>query len=179
MDKTVRINMKSHRGSQLDVALKSALGARLSTPGIGLRLLRVAGLFLVAAVLVVGINRLNAQSAAPASKPAKSGAESKSAASKSTEAPSGNAENGKKLYLRYGCDECHGTQAHGVTPGPQLGPNPSPFDVFVAYVRHPDGEMPPYTDKVVSIQEWADIYAYIKSVPPPADPKTIPLLNGN
>jgi mono/diheme cytochrome c family protein len=171
--------MKSLRGSLPDVVLRSALGARLSSPGIGLRLLRFAGPILVAAILMVSISRLNAQNAAPASRPVKSEAESQGAASKSAEAPSGNAENGKKLYLRYGCDECHGTQAHGGMRGPELGPNSIPFEAFRAYVRHPTGEMPPYTDKVVSDQEWADIYAFIKSVPRPRDAKTIPLLNLN
>jgi mono/diheme cytochrome c family protein len=169
--------MKNLRGPLLDAVLESALGALSSSPGIALRLLRFTGPILVAAILVVSVSRLNAQSAASASKPAKSGAESSDAASKSGEAPSGNAENGKKLYMRYGCYECHGTQAHGVTPGPQLGPNAIPYEAFRAYVRHPSGEMPSYTDKVVSDREWADIYAFLKSVPPPPDAKTIPLLN--
>jgi mono/diheme cytochrome c family protein len=171
--------MKSLRGSLLDVVLRSALGARLSSLVIGLRLLRFAGPILVAAILMVSISRLNAQSVAPASGPAKSGAESQGAASTSAEAPSGNAENGKKLYLRDGCDACHGTQAHGGGPGPPLGPNAIPFEAFRAYVRHPAGDMPPYTEKVVSDQQWADIYAFIKSVPRPPDAKTIPLLNLN
>jgi mono/diheme cytochrome c family protein len=170
--------MTSHRGSGFDaIILKSASGARVLSPANGFRLLRFAGPFVVAAILVLSISRLNAQSAAPAASPAKSGAESQGAAMKSGGAPSGNAENGKTLYLKYGCSECHGTQAHGVTPGPQLGPNAIPYEAFRAYVRHPAGEMPPYTDKVVSDQEWADIYAYIKSVPRPPDAKSIPLLN--
>ena len=171
--------MKSLRGSLLDVVLRSALGARLSSPGIGPCLLRFAGPIFVAAILMVSISRLNAQSAAPASKPAKSGAESQGAASTPAEAPSGNAENGKKLYLRDGCEACHGTLAHGGASGPELGPDAIPFEAFHAYVRHPTGEMPPYTDKVISDQEWADIYAFIKSVPRPPDAKTIPLLNLN
>jgi mono/diheme cytochrome c family protein len=170
--------MKNLRGSPIDIALRSALGTRASSARIGLRFIRFAGPILVAAILMlVSMSRLNAQSAAPASKPAKSGAEAQGAASKSADTPNGKTENGKKLYLRYGCDECHGTLAHGGTPGPQLGPNAIPFEAFRAYVRHPTGEMPPYTDKVVSDQEWADIYAFIKSVPRPPDPKTIPLLN--
>jgi len=39
----------------------------------------------------------------------------------------------------------------------------------VSYVRKPTREMPPYTDKVVSDQELADIYAFLQSRPrPPA-----------
>jgi hypothetical protein len=37
--------------------------------------------------------------------------------------------------------------------------------------------MPPYTEKVVSDQELADIFAYVQSIPKPPDVKTIPLLN--
>jgi cytochrome c1 len=36
--------------------------------------------------------------------------------------------------------------------------------------------MPPYRAKVMSDQELADVYAYIKSLPEPALPKDIPQL---
>jgi ubiquinol-cytochrome c reductase cytochrome c subunit len=45
------------------------------------------------------------------------------------------------------------------------------------YVRAPQGEMPPYTAKVVSDAQLADIYAFLKAVPPPRDVKDIPLLS--
>jgi len=80
-----------------------------------------------------------------------------------------NAENGKKLFVKYGCYECHGREAQGsVMTGPRLGPNPIPFEVLLAYVRKPTREMPPYTDKVVSDHDLADIYAFLKSRPRPA-----------
>ena len=143
------------------------------------RVLRFAGPIIFAAISIVSGSRINAQSTATAANPAKSGTQTQGATPKSAQAPEGNAESGKKLYMKYGCYQCHGTEAHGVTPGPQLGPDPSPFNVFLAYVRHPDGEMPPYTDKVVSDQEFADIYAFVKSVARAPDAKTIPLLNHN
>jgi mono/diheme cytochrome c family protein len=87
----------------------------------------------------------------------------------------GNAENGKKLYDRYGCYQCHGYAAHGGT-GPRLAPNPSAFPAFSKYVRQPTGEMPPYTVKVISEQQMADIYAFLRSVPPPPPVDSIPLL---
>jgi hypothetical protein len=37
--------------------------------------------------------------------------------------------------------------------------------------------MPPYTAKVASDQDLADIYAYLKSFPTPPPAKDIPLLN--
>jgi mono/diheme cytochrome c family protein len=36
--------------------------------------------------------------------------------------------------------------------------------------------MPPYTKKVVTDQELAEIYAYLQSIPKPPDAKTIPAL---
>jgi ubiquinol-cytochrome c reductase cytochrome c subunit len=47
----------------------------------------------------------------------------------------------------------------------------------VEYVRAPQGQMPPYTSKVLSDTELADIYAFLKSLPLPPDPKSIPVLN--
>jgi mono/diheme cytochrome c family protein len=47
---------------------------------------------------------------------------------------------------------------------------------FTAYVRDPR-RMPPYTEKVLTDAQLADLFAYIKSLPlsPPAD--QIPLLS--
>jgi mono/diheme cytochrome c family protein len=107
-------------------------------------------------------------------------AQAKSAvqASKSDETPAGNAENGKKLFAKYGCYECHGREAQGGGyNGPRLAPDPIPFSVLQSYVRHPTGEMPPYTDKVVSDKDLADIYAFLRSEPEPPPVKSIPILN--
>src|SRR5262245_34788435 len=66
-------------------------------------------------------------------------------------APSGNAEEGKKLFIGYGCYQCHGREAQGSSAtGPRLGPRPIAFTAFSRYVRRPTGQMPPYTSKVVS-----------------------------
>ncbi|HTA41077.1 MAG TPA: c-type cytochrome [Bryobacteraceae bacterium] len=88
--------------------------------------------------------------------------------------PSG--QNGKKLFDSYGCYQCHGHDGHGGA-GARLAPNPIPFAAFSKYVRQPAGEMPPYTKKVVSDQELADIYAYLQSLPQPPAAKNIPILN--
>jgi mono/diheme cytochrome c family protein len=97
--------------------------------------------------------------------------------SKPTETPTGNAENGKRVFNKNGCYECHGREGQGSTmTGPRIAPNPVPFDVLARYVRKPTGEMPPYTDKVVSDQELADIYAFLKSRPHPPAAKDIPIL---
>lgn len=93
--------------------------------------------------------------------------------------PAGNAENGKKLFMSNGCYECHGTVGQGSTStgGARIGPPPISLEEMVQYVRRPTGEMPPYTEKVISDQNLADIYAYLKSQPKPQPGKNIPLLN--
>jgi ubiquinol-cytochrome c reductase cytochrome c subunit len=90
-------------------------------------------------------------------------------------APSGNVENGKKIYSSYGCYQCHGYAAQGGA-GARLAPRPIAFATFSRYVRRPTGQMPPYTAKVVSDQELADIYAFLVTIPAPPAANTIPIL---
>ena len=93
--------------------------------------------------------------------------------------PSGNAENGKKLFMADGCYECHGRMGQGAaqTGAARIGPPQLSFDGFQSYVRKPTNQMPPYTSKAVPDQDLADIYAYLKSIPMPPKGKDIPLLN--
>src|ERR1700732_4954749 len=77
------------------------------------------------------------------------------------------AANGKKLFSKYGCYECHGTQGQGTTAGARLAPKPIALAALIACVRRPSGQMPPYTGKVVSDAELADIRAYLASIPEP------------
>jgi mono/diheme cytochrome c family protein len=94
------------------------------------------------------------------------------------EAGTGNVENGKKLYTSSGCYECHGREGQGSKfSGPRLGPPPISLGGFTDYIRQPKGQMPPYTSKVLSDAELADMYAFLKSIPKPPSAKTIPLLN--
>src|SRR6202166_4276543 len=98
--------------------------------------------------------------------------------SKTSDAPAGNAENGKRLFNKDGCYQCHGREGQGsVMTGPRIAPDPVPFDFLTRYVRKPTGEMPPYTAKVVSDQELADIYAFLQSRPHPPAAKNIPGLS--
>jgi mono/diheme cytochrome c family protein len=92
--------------------------------------------------------------------------------------PSGNVESGKKLYAQYGCYQCHGYAAQGGV-GPRLAPRPLAFAAFSKYVRQPSGEMPPYTGKVLSNSQLADVYAFLQSVPQPVPVENIPLLREN
>ena len=91
-------------------------------------------------------------------------------------APAGNAANGKKLFSSYGCYQCHGYEAQGGQAGARLAPRPIAFATFARYVRRPTGQMPPYTSKVVSDQELADIHAFLSTIPPPPAVNTIPIL---
>src|SRR3984885_414245 len=96
----------------------------------------------------------------------------------STSAPTGNAQNGRKLLENYGCYQCHGREAQGgLGTGPRLGPKPIAFTAVQRYIRHPTGQMPPYTAKVVSDKDLADIYAFLQSVKQPPAVNEIPLLN--
>ena len=93
--------------------------------------------------------------------------------------PSGNAQNGKKLFNADGCYECHGRQGQGAaqTGAARIGPPQLSFEGFQSYVRKPTNQMPPYTSKAVPDPDLADIYAYLKSIPMPPKGKDIPLLN--
>lgn len=98
---------------------------------------------------------------------------------KSDAAPTGSVDNGKKIFTKDGCYECHGREGQGAAQGagPRIGPPQLSFDAFTKYVHQPTGQMPPYTSKVVSDQDLADIYTYLQSRPKGAPSKDIPLLN--
>jgi len=89
----------------------------------------------------------------------------------------GNAENGKRLFLAYGCYECHGRQGAGAAIAPRIGPPALSLAGVLRYVRAPTGQMPPYTAKVASDQDLADIYSFLKTFPAPPPASSIPLLN--
>jgi mono/diheme cytochrome c family protein len=94
----------------------------------------------------------------------------------SAAAPAGNADKGKMFYRRAGCYQCHSEQAQGGTQGPRLGPSPIAFRPFARYLRAPTGEMPPYSVKVMSDQDVADVYAFLRALPPAPPLSSLPLL---
>jgi mono/diheme cytochrome c family protein len=90
----------------------------------------------------------------------------------------GDTANGLRLFEKVGCYQCHGHVGQGGTAGPRLAQTRLPLIAFTAFVRNPpSGGMPPFRAKVMTDQELADIYAYIKSIPEPKAAKDIPLLN--
>ena len=90
-------------------------------------------------------------------------------------APAGNVENGRQAFKKFGCFSCHGYSGEGGA-GARLAQNPITFPAFRQYVRRPSRTMPPFGTQI-SDAELADIYAFIKSIPPSPPPKSIPLLN--
>ena len=92
----------------------------------------------------------------------------------------GDTANGKRIFMRNGCYQCHGTVGQGGLAGARLAQTKLTLAGFTAYVRNPaPGSMPPFRAKVMSDQELADVYAYVQSVPPPVPPANIPILNGD
>jgi len=90
----------------------------------------------------------------------------------------GDVANGKRIFMRNGCYQCHGTVGQGGLAGPRLAQTKLSLAGFTAYVRNPaPGSMPPFRAKVMTDQELADAYAYVQSVPPPVAPANIPILN--
>ena len=87
------------------------------------------------------------------------------------------AENGRQVFMRAGCWQCHGTLGQGGAAGPKLAPDPLPFDALSTFVRTTNRAMPAYREEILSDADLADLYAYLQSIPQGPDPKTIPLLN--
>lgn len=88
-------------------------------------------------------------------------------------APSGNADNGRRLYLQKACYYCHGTDGQGGMPYPRIARVQRGLDNFIRYVRQP-ARMAAYSDRVVSDAELADIHAFLRGLP---EPKATPLLD--
>jgi mono/diheme cytochrome c family protein len=90
--------------------------------------------------------------------------------------PAGNIANGKKSFETYACSSCHGYSGNGAS-AMRIATTPRSLDSLIEYVRKPTRTMPGYaTETQIPTQTLRDIYAFLKSIPPPPDPKTIPLL---
>jgi mono/diheme cytochrome c family protein len=94
--------------------------------------------------------------------------------------PQGDAANGKQIYLRDACFTCHGRSGQGGVfrgPAPILAQTALPFDGFRELLRDPPGDMPAYSEAVLSDKDIADIYAFVESLPGPRSPKDIRVLD--
>jgi mono/diheme cytochrome c family protein len=92
--------------------------------------------------------------------------------------PTGNAANGKQLFTKMSCYYCHGTEGQGSIAGvgPRVALVPRSYESFARYVRQPTGRMTAYSEKILSDAELADIYAFLRSLPPVRPISEIPLL---
>jgi mono/diheme cytochrome c family protein len=86
-------------------------------------------------------------------------------------------EKGKLAFTKNGCWQCHGFSGQGGSAGLKLAPEPLALDALSTFIRSSKGPMPPYSEKVLSNDDVADIHAYLSSIPKTPDYKSIPLLN--
>src|SRR5713101_5526847 len=89
----------------------------------------------------------------------------------------GNAEEGKRQFMKHNCYFCHGTSGQGGRDGARIAQTALNLQGLMRYVRRPTGGMPAFTEKILSDQELTDIYAYLKSLPAAKASKDIPLLD--
>jgi len=92
----------------------------------------------------------------------------------------GSPDKGKTAFITHGCFQCHGTVGQGAareSNGKVLSNTQLPLEALIAFVRGTNRSMPAYSEKILSDADLTDIYAYLESLPKPADYKTIPLLN--
>jgi mono/diheme cytochrome c family protein len=92
----------------------------------------------------------------------------------------GDAANGKRVYLAVGCFECHGRAGQGGAfnyPVPALAQLQMPAESFVAFLRDAPRDMPTYSAAVLSDKDAADIYAFLRALPGRKPPRDFPLLN--
>jgi ubiquinol-cytochrome c reductase cytochrome c subunit len=105
------------------------------------------------------------------------GASAQAPASAQATASPANAENGKRLFMKHTCYFCHGTVGQGGIAGARVSAVARNAQGFIRYVRRPSGQMPAYTDKILSDEELTDIFTYLKSLPAAKPPREIPLLD--
>ncbi len=86
-------------------------------------------------------------------------------------------DKGKALFVKHGCWQCHGFVGQGGIAGPALAPEVMPLEAMSGFIRNANRSMPRYTEAILSGADLSEIHAYLVSIPKPADPKSIPLLN--
>jgi mono/diheme cytochrome c family protein len=92
-------------------------------------------------------------------------------------AASGDAGKGKALFTADGCYECHDYAGEGsLRTGPAIARPQFPYEAFLSQLRDPMNAMPVYTQKVLPDSGARDIYAYLQSLPPSPNAKSIPEL---
>ena len=72
--------------------------------------------------------------------------------------------NGRDLFMKAGCEDCHGTEGRGTASAPSIAGSTLALQGFVTYVRKPAGTMPAQSAQVVTDRNLADIYAFLHSL---------------
>ena len=91
--------------------------------------------------------------------------------------PVAQAQTGRALFKEKGCYECHGWGGQGALGvAPAIAPPPLSAEAMEAYIRHPSGEMPPYSTAAVSHEQFKAIFDYLQSLPIGGDAAHIPAL---
>jgi mono/diheme cytochrome c family protein len=88
------------------------------------------------------------------------------------QAPAGDAEKGKVLWLKtehVECRECHGDNGEGAF-GPDLAGRRLTRAQFIHAVRKPWGVMPAYAESQISDRELDDLMAFFSTLPTVAEP---------
>jgi mono/diheme cytochrome c family protein len=76
---------------------------------------------------------------------------------------SGQEQSGQRVYDAQ-CRRCHGSEGRGTNKGPTLVPFKSTYEKVLQQVRHPECEMPSFSQSEVSDEEIAQIVAYLKII---------------
>jgi ubiquinol-cytochrome c reductase cytochrome c subunit len=94
----------------------------------------------------------------------------------STSAALADPAKGRELYIKNGCWQCHGFVGQGGITGPKLAPDPKPFDFINVFIRHTNGPMPKYSEKILSKEDLTEIHSYLASIPKGPNYRDIDLL---
>ena len=95
------------------------------------------------------------------------------------DAPPGDVTNGRSVYLKVNCFQCHGRAGQGGAmnyPAPPLAKTSMPFEGFKMQLRNPSNYMPAYSEAVMPDKEIADIFAFVQSLSGRRDAKDIAIL---
>jgi mono/diheme cytochrome c family protein len=92
----------------------------------------------------------------------------------------GDAAKGKQVYTKLRCFTCHGRAGQGGAynyPAPALAALELPVEAFQAFLREPPNDMPAFAPSVMSDQDAADMWAFLRTLPGRKPVKDFPLLN--
>lgn len=73
---------------------------------------------------------------------------------------------GQRLFYEFGCFHCHGVLAQGLE-GPRIARTNMSLEAVTIQVYQPEGDMIAFSEKAVSRDDVAAIYAYLQSLQPP------------